>query len=471
MRAIALGIVCMLAFVHQASAQEVKVAQAAANVVFPKSVSPAYAQEDEAKARMHTCVDQYNANKATGGNGGIKWLQEGGGYYSMCSERLKSASTRVPAPATPAPKVVVVPTQTSTNQPFSQAELDAMRARLASLWKLESVEHPEELYVTVRIRLNHDRRLAGAPQIVSKGSSPRYQAAADAAVRAVLQAQPYTMLRDETYDQWKFMDIDFDPKMAANAKGGGAPVASSAPFPFARWETNCRTFDTTWEQPKGSEVSDRGYLITSTVVAEHSDAMKLVDPGVVSTLVNFVTDGAKQFCQREIAAGRVDGPLLSRVGINVKECQPSSACTFFSAVSTGLEWKVLTNQFPQVLAAATAAAAQKQIAVDLRAKLQAASGYQEFVRVEDLSANPFRYKGKIIATQAMFSKMLSENEAAFGDLVVRGVPSTLFKDSENAILAIRVVGNTGPPFPVPLGEYVASYICGKFSHCEQFYSN
>jgi len=41
---------------------------------------------------------------------------------------------------------------------------------------------------------------------------PRYQAAADAAVRAVLQGQPYTMLRDETYDQWKYMDIDFDPK-------------------------------------------------------------------------------------------------------------------------------------------------------------------------------------------------------------------------------------------------------------------
>ena len=32
------------------------------------------------------------------------------------------------------------------------------------------------------------------------------------AVRAVLQGQPYTMLRDETYEQWKYMDIDFDPK-------------------------------------------------------------------------------------------------------------------------------------------------------------------------------------------------------------------------------------------------------------------
>ena len=96
---------------------------------------------------------------------------------------------------------------------LSQSELDAMRARLASLWNVQpGVEHPEELYVTVRIRLNPDRRLAAPPLVVSTGNSARYQAAAEAAVRAVLQGQPYTMLRDETYEQWKYMDIDFDPK-------------------------------------------------------------------------------------------------------------------------------------------------------------------------------------------------------------------------------------------------------------------
>lgn len=96
---------------------------------------------------------------------------------------------------------------------LSQSELDAMRARLASLWNVQpGIEHPEELFVTVRIHLGPDRRLTAPPQVVSTGSSPRYQAAADAAVRAVLQGQPYTMLRNETYDQWKYMDIDFDPK-------------------------------------------------------------------------------------------------------------------------------------------------------------------------------------------------------------------------------------------------------------------
>jgi outer membrane biosynthesis protein TonB len=104
-------------------------------------------------------------------------------------------------------------TSRGTAATLSQSELDAMRARLANLWNVQpGTERPEELFVTIRIRLNPDRRLAAPPQIVSNGSSPRYQAAADAAVRAVLQGQPYTMLRDETYEQWKYMDIDFDPK-------------------------------------------------------------------------------------------------------------------------------------------------------------------------------------------------------------------------------------------------------------------
>jgi hypothetical protein len=57
--------------------------------VFPNAIDPKYAKETPGKGRMHTCVDQYNANKATGGNGGMKWIQKGGGYYSECNKHLK----------------------------------------------------------------------------------------------------------------------------------------------------------------------------------------------------------------------------------------------------------------------------------------------------------------------------------------------------------------------------------------------
>jgi hypothetical protein len=63
----------------------------AGNAVFPNAVDPKYAKETGGKARMHTCVDQYNANKAGTGNGGMKWIMKGGGYYSECNKKLKGA--------------------------------------------------------------------------------------------------------------------------------------------------------------------------------------------------------------------------------------------------------------------------------------------------------------------------------------------------------------------------------------------
>jgi hypothetical protein len=62
---------------------------ATGNAVFPTAVSPKYSQESQGKARMHTCLDQYNANKAANANGGMKWIQKGGGYYSECNKQLK----------------------------------------------------------------------------------------------------------------------------------------------------------------------------------------------------------------------------------------------------------------------------------------------------------------------------------------------------------------------------------------------
>ena len=57
--------------------------------VFPNAVDAKYAKETPGKARMHTCVDQYHANQADNGNGGLKWIQKGGGYWSECNKHLK----------------------------------------------------------------------------------------------------------------------------------------------------------------------------------------------------------------------------------------------------------------------------------------------------------------------------------------------------------------------------------------------
>jgi hypothetical protein len=60
--------------------------------VYPNAVDAKYAKEKAAKQRMQTCLDQYNANKASNGNGGMKWIQKGGGYYSECNKKLKGSA-------------------------------------------------------------------------------------------------------------------------------------------------------------------------------------------------------------------------------------------------------------------------------------------------------------------------------------------------------------------------------------------
>jgi len=64
-------------------------AKAAGAPVFPVGVSSKFADLRPAQARQKTCSEQYQANKATGGNGGLNWLEKGGGYWSQCNKKLK----------------------------------------------------------------------------------------------------------------------------------------------------------------------------------------------------------------------------------------------------------------------------------------------------------------------------------------------------------------------------------------------
>ena len=57
--------------------------------VFPSAISPTYANEKPYKARLKTCSDQYKANKAVNANGGLKWIQKGGGYWRECNKHLQ----------------------------------------------------------------------------------------------------------------------------------------------------------------------------------------------------------------------------------------------------------------------------------------------------------------------------------------------------------------------------------------------
>lgn len=93
---------------------------------------------------------------------------------------------------------------------LSQSELDALRAKLRSKWSVPQTA--EKVVITLVIRLARDGRLAGPPQVLTSGRGPIFEANRDAAVRAVLASEPFTMLRQETYDTWREIEVAFDEK-------------------------------------------------------------------------------------------------------------------------------------------------------------------------------------------------------------------------------------------------------------------
>ncbi|TCA61127.1 hypothetical protein E0J16_05865 [Rhizobium pisi] len=61
------------------------------SVKFPKAIDKKYSSETPGKARLHTCVDSYHAAKDAGTLGDLKWIQKGGGYWSLCNTSIKAA--------------------------------------------------------------------------------------------------------------------------------------------------------------------------------------------------------------------------------------------------------------------------------------------------------------------------------------------------------------------------------------------
>jgi colicin import membrane protein len=93
---------------------------------------------------------------------------------------------------------------------LSQNELDALRARLRQNWSVPPLA--EKVVIRMMIRLTPDGRLASPPQVMTRGSGAAFEAFRDSAVRAVMVSQPFNMLRRESYETWREIDIDFDER-------------------------------------------------------------------------------------------------------------------------------------------------------------------------------------------------------------------------------------------------------------------
>ncbi len=96
---------------------------------------------------------------------------------------------------------------------LSQSELDALRARLMQLWNPPiGIQAAGTMIIRIRVILGRDRKLIGPPQVITSGKGTMYESARDSAIRAVFRAQPFDMLKSETFETWRDMEITFDPR-------------------------------------------------------------------------------------------------------------------------------------------------------------------------------------------------------------------------------------------------------------------
>jgi len=95
---------------------------------------------------------------------------------------------------------------------MSQSEIDALRARISSCWSPPpGIDANSKVYVVLRVLFKPNGSLVQEPVLVEATASTLGPALADSAKRALLLCQPFTMLRPEHYDQWKDLELKFDP--------------------------------------------------------------------------------------------------------------------------------------------------------------------------------------------------------------------------------------------------------------------
>ena len=97
---------------------------------------------------------------------------------------------------------------------LSQSEIDALRARISSCWSPPAgITASTKIYVVLRVLFKPDASMSHEPVLVEGSASSLGPALAESAKRALLMCQPFTMLKPEHYEQWKDLQLDFNPQI------------------------------------------------------------------------------------------------------------------------------------------------------------------------------------------------------------------------------------------------------------------
>jgi len=97
---------------------------------------------------------------------------------------------------------------------LSQDEIAALKRRITECWNVPAgAKDAQNLAVIFRVMFREDGTVERGPVLVGASpGSPFGPAFADSGKRAILQCQPYTMLKPEHYKTWRDLEIEFKPQ-------------------------------------------------------------------------------------------------------------------------------------------------------------------------------------------------------------------------------------------------------------------
>jgi|GEM_PF-5257838 len=150
-------------------------------------------------------------------DGGSTWKVDLLGPERLWTEEFKLKSAKdaaakpVPSLLTPGAPLPAPKPPEPRKRALKPIELDALRARIQQCWNPPAGQMSgRDLSVRLLIKMNPDGSLAGPPKVLD--SPPRNQIVAESALRAVQRCAPYRFMPREAYDEWKTLELNFDPK-------------------------------------------------------------------------------------------------------------------------------------------------------------------------------------------------------------------------------------------------------------------
>ncbi|HEY0329477.1 MAG TPA: hypothetical protein VGC77_10290 [Rhodopseudomonas sp.] len=96
---------------------------------------------------------------------------------------------------------------------IAASDTEKLRAHLRTCAALPGAVAPsDKVRIVMRIALTPDGRLASPPALIEASASTKGPLLMQAAIKALQDCQPYTMLPSDKYQEWRVLDIGFTPQ-------------------------------------------------------------------------------------------------------------------------------------------------------------------------------------------------------------------------------------------------------------------